>query len=273
MNLWQAAVLGVVQGLTEFLPVSSSAHLILVPKLLGWADQGQSFDVAAHLGTFLGVLLYFAGDLTQLCRGAWRALRGSPAEADRAAGRLAWRLAWATAPLAVVGLLARHWAETQARNALLIAATSLGFGLLLWIVDLRARRHRGMASSGWGDFLATGLAQTLAVVPGVSRSGITMTAALARGLDRDAAARISFLLFVPASLLVAAKHVLDLAQDKVPASELVPMLVGFVAAFVSGYAVIAWLLGWVRTRSLVPFAIYRCALGAGLLILWWRGWL
>src|SRR5437868_2578510 len=178
MTLWQALFLGVVQGLTEFLPVSSSAHLIVVPKLLGWADQGLSFDVAAHLGTFLAVLIYFGRDLLALVGGFLRALRGSQAPADRQAWRLSWMLVWGTAPLA-------------------------------------------------------------------------------RGLDRYAAARLSFLLFVPASMLVAAKHVLDLSTGKVPTAELLPMGVGFLASLVAGYLVIGWLLGWIRSHSLAPFGWYR----------------
>ena len=272
MTIWQALFLGVVQGLTEFLPVSSSAHLILVPKLLGWADQGLSFDVAAHLGTFLAVLIYFRRDLTDLVAGFWRALRGSPEPGDRRAWKLGWMLVWGTAPIAIVGLLAKDWAETQARNAPLIAATSIVFGLLLIAADRWAAKRRGLAEITWPGAVSVGCAQALAVVPGVSRSGVTMTTALARGLDREAAARFSFLLFVPASCLVAAKHALDLAGGKIPSAELVPMGVGFLAALVSGYLVIGWLLSWIRLRSLAPFGWYRVILGLSLLVLWARGW-
>ncbi len=272
MTIWQALFLGVVQGLTEFLPVSSSAHLILVPKLLGWADQGLSFDVAAHLGTFLAVLMYFRRDLLDLVAGFARALRGSQEPADRRAWRLSWMLVWGTVPLAVVGFLAKDWAETQARNAPLIACTSVVFGLLLIAADRWAAKRRALAEVTWSDALGVGAAQAFAVIPGVSRSGVTMTTALARGLDRETSARLSFLLFVPASCLVAAKHVLDLAGGKVPTAELLPMGLGFLASLVSGYLVIGWLLGWIRRRSLAPFGWYRAILGATLLVLWWRGW-
>jgi undecaprenyl-diphosphatase len=272
MTVWQAILLGVVQGLTEFLPVSSSAHLIVVPKLLGWPDQGLSFDVAAHLGTFGAVLIYFRRDLWNLVAGSWRTLRGSTAPVDQDAWRLAWRLALATVPLAIIGFLAKDWAETQARNALLIAITSFLFGVLLLLADRYAAKRRAFAEMTTADAVIVGCSQALAVVPGVSRSGATITIGLARGLDREAAARLAFLLFVPASLLVAAKHVLDLAHGKVPTAELLPMGIGFVASFVSGFAVIGWLLGWVRRRTLAPFAWYRCGLGVLLFVLWMRGW-
>ena len=171
----------------------------------------------------------------------------------------------------MVGFLARHWVETQARNALLIACTSIGFGLLLWIADRFAARRRSLADVTAADGWMIGAMQALAVVPGVSRSGITMTTGLFRGLDREAAARFSFLLFIPASCLVAAKHVLDLAGGKVATGELLPMAIGFVMAFGSGILVIGWLLGWLRRRSLAVFAVYRILLGAAILLFWWRG--
>jgi undecaprenyl-diphosphatase len=268
MTLLQAVVLGVVQGMTEFLPVSSSAHLILVPRLLGWPDQGLDFDIAAHLGTFLAVLIFFRGELIQLAQGMWTGLRGSAPEADRAAGRLGWWLVWATAPVAVAGLLLSDWIETALRSPLVIAATSIGFGLLLAAADLWGRRLRDLTSLTLGDSLAIGAAQALALVPGTSRSGITITTARLRGFDRTTAARFSFLLSVPAGFLVAAKDLLDIATGKIQAAQLAPMAVGFLVSAVSGYLVIGGFLAWLRRGSLLGFAAYRVALGALILVFW-----
>jgi undecaprenyl-diphosphatase len=268
MSLLQAIVLGVVQGMTEFLPVSSSAHLILVPRLLGWPDQGLDFDIAAHLGTFLAVLIFFRRDLAQLAHGMLSGLHSTPAEEDRATRRLGWWLVWATAPVAVAGLLLSDWIETTLRSPLVVAATSIGFGLLLAGADLWSRRERDLSSLTLGDSLAIGAAQALALVPGTSRSGITITTARLRGLDRTTAARFSFLLSVPAGFLVAAKDLLDIATGKIQAAQFAPMAVGFLVSAASGYLVIGGLLAWLRRGSLLGFAVYRIALGALILIFW-----
>jgi undecaprenyl-diphosphatase len=267
MTLLQAIVLGIVQGLTEFLPVSSSAHLILVPRILGWPDQGLDFDIAAHLGTFAAVLVYFRHDVMALARGVVEWFRASPSPSDRAAGRLAWWLIWSTAPVAIAGLVLADWIETALRSPLVVAATSIGFGLLLALADVWARRDRDLSQLTLGDSLAIGFAQALALVPGTSRSGITITAARLRGIDRATAARFSFLLSVPAGFLVAAKDALDIATGEVAATQLMPMAVGFLVSALSGYLVIGGLLAWLRRGSLVGFAVYRVALGVVILAL------
>ncbi len=268
MTLWQAVVLGIVQGMTEFLPVSSSAHLILVPRLLGWTDQGLDFDIAAHLGTFVAVLVFFRRDLSGLTRGILQGMRRAAPESTRALGRLGWWLLWATAPVALAGLLLAGWIETTLRSPLVVAATSIGFGVLLAAADLAARRDRDLSHLTLGDSLAIGAAQALALVPGTSRSGITITMARLRGLDRTTAARFSFLLSVPAGFLVAAKDALDIASGKVHAAQFAPMLVGFVVSGLAGYLVIGGLLAWLRRGSLLAFAVYRVALGAVILAFW-----
>jgi undecaprenyl-diphosphatase len=265
MTLLQAAILGLVQGMTEFLPVSSSAHLILVPRFLGWPDQGLDFDIAAHLGTFVAVLIYFRRDVQRLVQGVLFGFLAGAAPEERAAGRLGWWLVWATVPVAAAGLLLSHWIETALRSPLVVAATSIGFGALLAAADLLARRDRDLTSLTPGDSLAIGVAQALALVPGTSRSGITITAARLRGLDRETAARFSFLLSVPAGFLVAAKDLLDLASGKIQATQHAPMLVGFLVAGISGYLVIGGLLAWLRRRTLVGFAAYRVVLGIAIL--------
>ncbi len=283
MSLVQAVLLALLQGGTEFLPVSSSAHLVLLPWVLGWRDQGLAFDVAVNTGTLLAVMAYFRGELKGLLLGLWRCVRqpallreawlpeGRVSAVRRpqvAQGRLALQLVAATVPAALFGLLAHDWISTSARNPLLIAATSIGFGLLLWLADLRGRRHRVMERLRWRDALLIGLAQALALIPGTSRSGITMTAALWLGFNRDSAARFSFLLAVPISLLAAAKTGLDLALDGSPATFSWPAtLLAFAVSAVAAYAVIGWLLAWVKRQNLAVFALYRVVLGLLILVL------
>lgn len=263
MSPWQALLLGVVQGVTEFLPVSSSAHLILAPRALGWEDQGLAFDIAAHLGTLLAVLAYFRRDLAALLRDG---LRGGPRDVE-GSGRLAWGLLLGTVPVAVAGLLLQDFVATSARDPLLVAATSIGYGLLLAAADRLASLRRGLADLGYREAAVIGAAQALALVPGTSRSGITITAALLLGFDRAAAARFSFLLSVPAGFLVLGKDLLDFAQGAIAPDQLPPMLLGFAASAASGYLVIAGLLAWLRRGSLLAFAIYRIFLGILILVL------
>lgn len=283
MSLLQAVLLALVQGATEFLPVSSSAHLVLLPWLLGWTDQGLAFDVAVNTGTLLAVIAYFRRDLARLLRGLWLCLRQAerfrqvlqPAlrlesglQEDVAQGRLALQLLVATVPAALFGLSAQRWISTAARNPVLIATTSIGFGLLLWLADWKGRRQRGMAGLGWRDALLVGLVQALALIPGTSRSGITMTAALVLGFDRNSAARFSFLLAIPISLLAAAKTALDVARDGFPSSTSWPAtLLALVVSAVAAYAVIGWLLAWVQRQSMAVFAVYRVVLGLLILAL------
>lgn len=260
----QALVLAVVQGVTEFLPISSSGHLILVPYFLKWPDQGLTFDIATHVGTLLAILVYFRRDVRDLVVGFFT---GQPtsADGDFPPRRFVWMIALATVPAGIAGLLIKDWIEHQARSPLLIAGTTIVYGLLLGLADRVGRHQRPLGEIGWREALMIGCAQALALVPGTSRSGATMTAALLLGFTRPAAARFSFLMTIPVYILVASKQALDLMEARVTAAELMPMLIGLAASAVVGYAVIAWLLTWVRSRSLTVFVVYRLILGAVIL--------
>jgi undecaprenyl-diphosphatase len=267
---FQAVVIAVVQGVTEFLPISSSGHLILVPYVFGWPDQGLAFDVATHVGTLLAVLLYFRRDLRDLVVGFCRGAVAVPA-AGYDSHRLAWGIALGTLPVVVAGLLVKDWIATQARNPLLIAGTAIGYGLLLGLADRLGERRREIAELGLGAALLIGCAQALALVPGTSRSGATITAALLLGFTRPAAARFSFLLSVPALLAAAGLEAVELAASPVSGRDLALMALGVAVSAVAGYLVIAWLLAWLRRASLLPFVVYRLLLGAAILAVAWRG--
>jgi undecaprenyl-diphosphatase len=260
----QALVLATVQGVTEFLPISSSGHLILVPFFLKWPDQGLAFDIATHVGTLLAILAYFRRDVRDLVLGFFT---GEPrsADGDYNPRHLAWMIVLATVPAGIAGLLFKDWVETEARSALLVAGTTIVYGLLLGAADRWGHHAKRLGEIGWPAALAIGMAQALAIIPGTSRSGITITAALLLGLTRPAAARFSFLLGIPVFSLAAAKQALDLFESGVTPAELIPMGIGLAASAVIGYAVIAWLLAWLRSRSLTVFVIYRLILGAVIL--------
>ena len=265
MSLLQAIVLGLIQAVTEFLPISSSGHLILVPRLLGWPDQGLAFDEAVHVGTLVATLLYFRREVAEMTAGLFASLR-RPAEAPPA-GRFAWLLGLGTVPAAVAGLLLADWVGTVARDPLLIAGTLIGYGILLGLADRFGRRDRGLETVGLKAAMLIGLAQALALVPGTSRSGITITAALFLGLDRTAAARFSFLLSIPVGLLVAVHDLVQIGSGEVPQAGLVSLGAAFLVSAAAAYLVIAALLAWVRVRSLMPFVAYRVALGVSILAL------
>jgi undecaprenyl-diphosphatase len=271
MTPWQAAVLALVQAVTEFLPVSSSGHLILLPRLLGWSDQGLEFDIATNSGTLLAVMAYFRADLARMARVFFASFR----PAERAANpdaRLIWLLALATIPAGIAGLLAKGWISSYGRDPRLIAATAIFYGALLLYADRRATRAtlagggRELSEFGLGAALLVGCAQALALVPGTSRSGITLTAALLLGFARPAAARFSFLLAIPIGLVLALKQVVDVLRGLPLGVPPGALAIGIAVSGIAGYAVIAFLLDWVRKRSLAPFAWYRLALGVVLLL-------
>ena len=251
-------VLGIVQGVTEFLPISSSAHLILTSQLLGWPDQGLGFDMAANTGSLVAVIVCFAGEWKRLLAGAVGGRGGDPE-----ARRLLAMLVVATLPVAVAGLLVQELVAAGGRQVGLIAATSIGFGLLLGWADRRRGGRGNLAGLGWLGAIAIGAAQALSLLPGTSRAGVTMTAGLALGLSRPAAVRFSFLLAAPVGLLVGAKNVLDLAASGLDGGP--EIVVGLVVSGVSAYFAIRWLLGWVRRRDLMGFVAYRVILGLVLL--------
>lgn len=264
IDWYQAILLAILQGLTEFLPISSSAHLVIPSMVLGWPDQGLAFDVAVHVGTLVAVLLYYRADLARMAASWFGSLAGSPANED---SRLVWYLALATLPAIAVGFTAGDYIESDLRSLPVIATTTLLFGLLLGVADRRAT----VAGTGKPLTLAmallVGLAQAVAPIPGVSRSGITITAALLLGMDRQAAARFSFLLSIP---VIAGAGTLKVWQ-LLSAGEGVDWLVLAVGALVSGlmaYLCIALFLRLLDRLGLMPFVYYRVLLAAVLYTLW-----
>lgn len=260
----QAIVLSIVQGVTEFLPVSSSGHLILVPWFLGWRDQGLGFDIATNTGTLLAIVAYFHRDLRDLITGVFS---GAPLSRDGEFNprTMALNLVVGTIPAGLAGLAFHHMIEHQARNPLLIACTTFVYGLLLLLADIVGRKTRVLKDLWWRDALIIGIAQALALVPGTSRSGITITAALLLGLTRPAAATFTFLLSVPIGILVALKEAKDLLHAPLSGHDLAMMGIGVVVSGLVGYAVIAWLLNWLRRRSLTVFVVYRVLLAVVIL--------
>jgi len=262
IGIIQATVLALVQGLTEFLPISSSAHLILVPWLLGWPDQGLAFDVVVHLGTLTAVCGYFRRDIIDIVRAVLGGMAGA-ANVDKASARLGWLIVLATIPVGLVGLLAKDWVSTVARNPTLIGATSIIFGLLLWWADRRADSGR-TATIGFKDATLIGLSQAVALIPGVSRSGITMTCGMALGLTRSGAARFSFLLSIPVIALSGGLEALKLIELG-SAGSLLPILVGFAVAAGSAYLCIKYLMVFLQRQTMTVFVIYRVVLGVVIL--------
>jgi undecaprenyl-diphosphatase len=253
------------QGLTEFLPISSSAHLILLPNLLGWEDQGLAFDVAVHVGTLLAVMIYFRHELQRLL-GAWFAsclYRQMNVDA-----RLAWLLLLATVPAALAGLLLYDVVETYLRSPLVIALATIGFGLLLGVADRRGRQERSEDTLMLTDAIWIGLAQALALIPGTSRSGITMTAGLALGLTRSAAARFSFLLSIPVILMAGGFESLQLLQQSTPVAWS-DLLLGTAVAAISAYLCIHFFMRLIERIGMLPFVAYRLLLGVFLLLLFY----
>lgn len=261
MDGFQAVFLAILQGATEFLPVSSSGHLILVPAMLGWDDQGLAFDVMVHLGSLFAVLLYFRHEVTTISRSTLRHLFGGPPSEE---SRLGWMVAFATIPVGLVGFFFGDWIENTLRNPRFIALTMAVFALLLWWVDRRNLQRRKLADLGWKDILVLGLAQAISLMPGVSRSGMTITAGLLMGLNRGAAARFSFLMAIPVIILASGLKIVQLMQSEV-AVDWRLMLVGVLVSALVAYLVIHWFLGFIRRFSMAPFAVYLLLL-SGLIL-------
>ena len=261
MTPLEIIVLALIQGITEFLPISSSAHLVLAPAVFGWSDQGVHFDIAVHVGTLAAVMLYFrhdvaaiAGGLVDLARGRW-----TPH------ARLALWLAMASVPVVLAGLALHAINPAGLRSVAVIGWATLGFGLLLYAADRFCPANRGLDRLGWRGAIVIGLAQVLALIPGTSRSGITMTAGRALGLTRTAAARFSLLLSIPTILGAGVLATLDLvAAGDVTVG--VDALIGAALAFLFAWLAIAVMMAWLRQASFTPFVIYRVVLGVGLLI-------
>ncbi len=263
IDFHQAFWLALVQGFTEFLPISSSGHLVLLPHLLGWPDQGLAFDVAVHVGTLLAVLAYFHRDIGRIL-GDWiRSLGGGPVTPY---SRLAWAIACATVMVGIAGVLLESVVNQWLRAPVPVAVATIGFGLLLGWADIAGSRRRELEDIGWRDVLAIGAAQVLALIPGTSRSGITITTGLAMGLTREAAARFSFLMAIPVIALAGVWQAGHLMESREPISWGV-MLFGTVVSGAVAFACIHWFLGFLRRFSMMPFVIYRVILGIILLYL------
>lgn len=267
MSLLEAIVLGIVQGLTEFLPISSTAHLRFVPALVGWDDPGAAFTAITQAGTIAAVLIYFRRDLWRIAS-AWRRSLRQPLRAAPFDARLGWFILIGTIPIVVLGAIFSDDVETGARSLSLLAWSMIGLGVLLLVAEWTATHVRPLRSLRLPDALVIGLAQAAALIPGTSRSGVTLTAGLFVGLTREAAARYSFLLSVPA---VFAAGVYELFADVVGATaigiDVGPAIIATLLAFVTGYAAIGALLAFLRRHSTLPFVAYRVVVGVLILVL------
>lgn len=262
MDLLQAAILAFVQGLSEFLPISSSGHLILVPHFLGWRDQGLAYDVAVHVGTLIAVAAYFRDPLAVMIREGlgWR-----PSQPVSPDARLAWCIVLATVPVGLVGLAFAGLIEQHLRNPLFVAGTLSFFGVLMWVADRLGRQARDEYSVGWREAAIIGCAQALSLMPGTSRSGITITTGLALGMTRSAAARFSFLLAVPGIAMAGVYELAQLLSSGEPV-DWPALSLGVVVSAVTGYACIHALLKFIERVGLLPFTLYRLLI-AGLIVL------
>ncbi|HJS21446.1 MAG TPA: undecaprenyl-diphosphate phosphatase [Steroidobacteraceae bacterium] len=258
MDALHVIVLAIIQGITEFLPISSSGHLILVPHFLHWPDQGLAFDAAIHIGTLAAVILYFRVQLTQMASAWFGSLRTRQLTPD---ARLAWAVLWGTIPVGLAGLLFNDYIEKNFRSPLLVATTLSLYGILLWLADRQGRRTRDEYSVNWRDAVVIGIAQALALVPGTSRSGVTMTAGLTLGFTREAAARYSFLLAVPGTALAALLECWKMSQVA-EAVDWQAVMLGIAVAAASGFLCIHFLLRFIQRIGMWPFTIYRLLLAA-----------
>jgi len=261
MSLFQVVVLAVVQGFTEFLPISSSAHLALAPWLLGWPDQGLTFDIALHFGTLAAVLIYFFRDWLQLLAMGF-GIRYTPNPELARNPRLLWLIALATVPVGVAGVLFEDHVESTLRSPLVIGSMLIAVGLLMAVADRLGTRKKGIGAVSFTDAMTIGAAQALAIVPGTSRSGVTITSALFRGVDREAAARFSFLLSTPAIGGAAVLAFFDLVeQGGIEPGMVTAFVIGILISAGTGCLVIGGLLRYLRRHSLKFFVYYRVIFG------------
>ena len=265
MDILHIVALALIQGFTEFLPISSSAHLILPNQVLGWPDQGLAFDVAVHFGSLIAVVAYFRKDVWALIRDG---LGGFATGKFTDEGRLAWLIVLATIPAGLAGLLFQDIIETKLRSAAVIAATTIGFGIVLWWADVRGVRTQTLAQLNWRKALAIGAAQAIALIPGTSRSGITMTAGLMLGMKREDAARFSFLMSIPIIALSALLLIVEMLEQKEPV-HWHDILIGTTLSGISAYLCIRFFLQFINRIGMAPFAIYRLLLGAALIWMIW----
>jgi undecaprenyl-diphosphatase len=258
MDSLQIVVLAIVQGITEFLPISSSGHLILVPYFTNWPDQGLEFDLAVHIGTLTAIVAYFRRTLFAMARD-W--VRSVVQRREVGESRLAWAVLFGTIPAGLVGLAFRHDIETTLRSPFVVACTTIGYAVLLFVADRLGKQQRDERSIGWVDVVVIGCAQALSLVPGTSRSGVTITAGLFRNFSREAAARFSFLLAVPVMTAAGLSQVAEYAGNTAPVDTRA-MLLGLVLSAVTGFACIHYFLKWLTRYGVLPYVLYRLVLGA-----------
>jgi undecaprenyl-diphosphatase len=263
VSWFEAIILGVVQGLTEFLPISSSAHLLILSQLFGWDDPGAAFTAVTQIGTEMAVIIYFRREIGAILRAWARSITNADARRDPDA-RIGWLVLIGTIPIAVLGVLFKDQIETIARNLWLVSMMLIIFGILLGVADALGARVKTERDLTVRDGILFGLAQSLALIPGVSRSGATITAGLTLGYTRAAAARYAFLLAVPAVLASGLFEARKIGDETVAWG---PTLLATVIAFSVGLAVIAWLMKWLTTRTYLPFVIYRVCLGLLVMLL------
>lgn len=267
MDIFQSLILGIIQGITEFLPISSSGHLILAPKIFGWIDQGLSFTVALHWGTLFGVIGYFYRDWLQIFSFAFRknkkVLTVVSTKVSTFNNNILLFIIVATIPGAIAGYFLEDLAETIFRNPILVASTLIGAGVILYFADRFGKKYHKINNITLKTALIIGFAQALAIVPGVSRSGITISAALFLGLNRKDSAHFSFLLAAPIILGAGLIKISDIISSGIDAA----FIVGFLASAVAGFLSIKWLLKYVESRSYFIFVVYRMVLGALILLL------
>jgi undecaprenyl-diphosphatase len=259
MTVTQWIVLAIIQGITEFLPISSSAHLILPSHLFDWPDQGLAFDVAVHVGSLFAVIIYFRQVIGQIVVNCLKAI--GQREHDRGSANLGWIVAIATIPAVIVGFFAESLIENHLRSILVIAITTTVFGIVLWWADVKAKQTRALSDLTLKDALLVGLAQAVALIPGTSRSGITMTAGLMLGINKVDTAKFSFLLSIPLILAAGSLKSIELIQTP-SAFDLPAILFGTTLSFISAFACIVVFLKWIERAGFLPFVIYRLLLGA-----------
>lgn len=260
MEMMHVLVLALIQGITEFLPISSSAHLILPSQVLGWPDQGLAFDVAVHVGTLLAVVIYFRADILELIEGWFKQFTSHGPSHE---SKLAWCIVLATIPVGLVGLAFEDFIEAHFRSTLVIALSSIVFGLLLWAADVKAKQNLTLQNMTLLMALCIGVAQAFALIPGTSRSGATMTMALFLGFSRTDSAKFSFLMSIPVITLSGLLEGFELLEEKT--IDWSAVVVGLVVSGISAYLCIHYFLSFISRLSMLPFVIYRIILGVVLL--------
>jgi len=268
MTIFQAIIFGLVQGLTEFLPISSTAHLILLPWFMGWPDPGLAFDVALHLGTLVALLVYFRAEWLVMIASAFGILRGRTQEPN---AKMTMLIVGATIPGAAAGALLEHKVEDAFRSPQLIAVMLITMALVLVVAEIIGHRKKDLNDISWGDAIGVGLAQAFAIVPGVSRSGSTITAGLFLSMKREAAARFSFYLSAPIIAGAVAKKMFDILKGGLGLEQMKPIIVGIISSGVFGFIAIAFLMRYLQTHNTYLFVFYRIALGVVVLLAFWLG--